>query len=96
MRAKPYCVYIMTNFDNTVLYIGVTGDLPRRIYQHKHKLTSGFTARYNICKLVYYETTMDVKAAIGREKQLKGGSRQNKIRLISSINPEWKDLAEEL
>lgn len=86
----------MTNKNNTVLYTGVTNDLKRRVYQHKVKLIDGFTKRYNINKLVYYEVGEDVYYAILREKQIKGGSRQKKVDLITSINKEWKDLYEEL
>ena len=91
---KQYYVYIMTNRSGT-LYTRVTNDLRRRVYQHKHKLVPGFTAKYNITRLVYYETTNDVRAAIAREKQIKGWVRRKKIALIESMNPEWKDLAEE-
>lgn len=94
--SKQYYIYIMTNKNNTVLYTGVTNDLKRRVYQHKVKLIDGFTKRYNINKLVYYEVGEDVYYAILREKQIKGGSRQKKVDLITSINKEWKDLYEEL
>lgn len=89
--------YIMTNPTNTVLYTGVTNDLARRVWEHKNKLgpNSSFTRRYNIVKLVYYETFETIPAAIFREKQIKGGSRQKKIDLINSMNPEWKDLYED-
>jgi len=89
-----YYVYIMTNKTNKVLYIGVTNNLERRCYEHKQKLIKGFTEKYNINKLVYYEETKDIKEAITREKQLKGWLRQKKIALIESINPTWKDLSE--
>lgn len=92
MLTNQYYVYIMTNEYNTVLYTGVTNDLKRRTYQHKQKKIEGFTQKYNITKLVYYEITNDVKAAIAREKQIKGGSRQRKLDLIQSMNEEWKDL----
>ena len=91
-----YFVYIMTNKYNAVLYTGVTNDLKRRVYEHKHGQGSSFTTRYNVNKLVYYEITEDVCAAIAREKQIKSGSRQRKIDLINSMNPEWKDLYEEM
>lgn len=90
-----YYVYILTNKWNTVLYTGVTKDLSRRLYEHKHKIVEGFTAKYNVHKLVYYEDTTDVKAAIEREKQIKGWVRAKKIALIETINPDWKDLSEE-
>ncbi|MGB9755220.1 GIY-YIG nuclease family protein [Roseiflexus castenholzii] len=93
---KHYYVYIMTNAHNTVLYTGVTNDLARRVYEHKNGIGSAFTKRYNVHKLVYYEIGNDVNAAIAREKQIKGGSRQKKIDLINRLNPEWKDLYEEI
>ena len=92
---KQYFVYIMTNRSKT-LYIGVTNDLQRRVYEHKQKAVPGFTTKYNISSLVYYESTNDVREALAREKQLKGWLRIKKIRLIESTNPEWKDLSEEL
>jgi len=87
---------MMTNKRNTVLYTGVTNELKRRVYEHKEKLADGFTKKYNIAKLVYYEVFEDIKNAILREKQIKGGSRQKKVELISSMNKEWRDLYEEL
>ncbi len=93
--SQQYYVYIMTNKHNTVLYTGVTNDLWRRVQEHKEKLHSGFTANYNVNKLVYYEMFDDVNAAIAREKQIKGGSRQKKIDLIITMNPEWNDLYQE-
>ncbi len=89
-------VYIMTNKNNTVLYTGVTNDLKRRVYEHKNKLVKGFTEKYNIIKLVYYEMFSDITFAIEREKQIKGGSRKKKIHLIKSINENWNDLYNEL
>ena len=91
---KQYYVYIMTNSSRT-LYTGVTDDLVRRVYEHKNKLIKGFTQRYNITRLVYYEITSDVKAAIQREKQIKGWLRKKKVALIEAANPKWKDLSEE-
>lgn len=91
---NQYYVYIMTNKSRT-LYTGVTNDLNRRVYEHKNKLIKGFTSKYNITKLVYYEEYNDINDAIRREKQIKGWSRKKKIELIESINPEWKDLSEE-
>ena len=82
----------MTNRSGT-LYTGVTSDLERRVYQHQHKLIAGFTAKYNIDRLVYYEKTSDVNAAIGREKQIKGWLRRRKVALIESVNPGWRDLS---
>jgi len=93
---RQYCVYIITNKHNTVLYTGITNDLKRRVYQHKEKLVDGFTKKYNITKLVYYEVFDDAENAILREKQVKAGSRQKKIDLIRSINREWRDLHEEI
>jgi putative endonuclease len=91
-----YYVYLMTNKNNAVIYTGVTNDLKRRVYEHKEKLIDGFTKKYNINKLVYFESTNDVSSAIQREKQIKAGSRKKKIDLINSINPEWKDLYNEI
>jgi len=93
---KVYCIYILTNQRNTVLYTGVTGDLKSRVYQHREKLLPGFTNRYNVSKLVYYEAGYNAPGAIAREKQIKAGSRQKKIELINRLNPEWRDLYEEL
>ena len=89
---RPYYVYIMTNKNNTVLYTGVTNDLIRRVYEHKQKLIDGFTRKYNITKLVYFEVFRDIRSAITREKRIKGGSRAKKVELINRINSEWKDL----
>ncbi len=93
---RQYCVYIITNKHNTVLYTGITNDLKRRVYEHKEKLVDGFTKKYNITKLVYYEVFDDAENAILREKQVKAGSRQKKIDLIRSINREWRDLYGEI
>ena len=90
------CVYIMTNKHNTVLYTGVTSDLRRRVWDHKSGLGSKFAARYRTTKLVYYEVTDSIRSAILREKQIKGGSRQKKVDLVQSLNPEWKDLSDAL
>ena len=87
-----YYVYILAN-ETHKLYVGVTSDLYRRIYEHKHKLTPGFASRYNLRWLVYYETTTDVRAAIAREKQIKGWKRYKKVALIESQNPKWLDLS---
>ena len=86
----------MTNKANTVIYAGVTNDLKRRVYEHKEKQAEGFTMKYNISKLVYYEVFANIENAILREKQIKGGSRQKKIELVNSMNKEWRDLYEEL
>ena len=93
---KQYYVYMMSNKNNTVIYTGVTSDLKKRVYEHKAKLVAGFTRKYNINKLVYYEMFDDVYYAISREKQIKGGSKQKKIDLINDMNKEWKDLSKEL
>jgi putative endonuclease len=90
--SQQYYIYIITNYYNTVLYTGVTNDLIRRIYEHKEKIIAGFTKKYNVNKLVYYEIFTDINSAIAREKQIKAGSRQKKIDLVDSMNPQWCDL----
>ena len=90
---KSYYVYILTNKTNNVLYIGVTNDLERRVYEHKNKLVEGFTAKYNLSKLVYFEETGSIESAILREKQLKRWHRDWKINLIKENNPEFNDLS---
>ena len=92
---KQFFVYIMTNVGNTVLYVGVTNSLRRRVWEHKHGLGGRFTSRYRAVKLVYYEIFADAYGAIMREKQIKGGSRAKKIDLIKSVNPSWKDLSDD-
>ena len=94
LMSKEYYVYIMTNKSRT-LYTGVTNNLVRRVYEHKNKLIPGFTSKYNIRFLVYYEATSSIQSAIEREKQIKGWLRAKKVALINSMNPEWKDLSEE-
>ncbi len=96
MMSKSYCVYILTNRPGGILYIGVTSDLSVRIDQHKRGGISGFTQKYGVHSLVYYETTDDIMSAIAREKQLKNWHRSWKIRLIKTENSEWKDLSESL
>ncbi len=91
---NEYHVYIMTNSTRR-LYTGVTSDLYRRVYEHKSKLMPGFTNKYNITWLVYYETTSDIAAAIHREKQIKSWLRSRKLALVESMNPEWRDLSAE-
>ena len=86
----------MTNQYNTVLYTGVTNDIMRRVYEHKERMTKGFTFKYNVEKLVYYEYYEDPIHAITREKQIKAGSREKKNKLIEQMNPEWKDLYEDM
>jgi putative endonuclease len=89
---RQYFVYIVTNKNNTVLYTGITNELVRRIWEHKEKQIKGFTSRYKITKLVYYEIYGTAYDAISREKKIKAGSRQKKLDLINNVNPEWKDL----
>lgn len=89
-------IYILTNKINTVFYIGVCDNLVNRIYQHKNKFVKGFSYKYNLNKLVYYEIFEDITEAIKREKQLKGGSRDKKIKLVNSVNPDWNDLYEQI
>ncbi len=89
---KQYYVYILTNRSRT-FYVGVTNNIERRVYEHKHKLIEGFTKKYNVTLLVYYEVVDDISAAITREKQVKDWRREKKIALIESLNPAWKDLS---
>jgi len=96
MGNKEYYVYILANSRHTVLYTGVTNNLLRRVSEHKNKTISGFTKRYNVDQLVYFECGDDINIAIAREKQIKAGSRQDKIDLINSMNPEWKDLYKDM
>jgi len=87
---------MLTNKSNTVIYTGVTSGLKKRIYEHKEKLTEGFTKMYNVDKLVYFEPCDSIEGAISREKQIKGGSRSKKLALINSVNPDFRDLYEEI
>ena len=89
-----YFVYILTNWNNKVLYIGMTNDLERRMYEHKHKLIDGFTKKYNVNKLVYFDSSTDVNDTIQWEKQMKGWLRKRKDELIEFTNPKWEDLSE--
>lgn len=89
---SAYYVYILTNWNNKIVYIGVTNDLIRRVYEHKEKRVAGFTKKYNLTKLVYFESTHDINAAIAREKELKGWVRRKKDELIESMNPNWDEL----
>ena len=91
-----YFVYILTNDRHTVLYTGVTNDLVRRVSEHRAHSIAGFTRRYNVDRLVFYEETSEVRAAIAREKQIKAGSRRKKVALINRMNPEWRDMFEDL
>ena len=92
MKDYNFYVYILTNWDNSVMYIGMTNNLERRLYEHKNKLISGFTKKYNINKLVYYEHTTNVNAAIAREKEIKKWRREKKNNLVVSMNPDWQEL----
>src|SRR6266404_4109860 len=92
MRTHEYYVYIVTNKLWT-LYTGVANDLARRVWEHKHKSTKGFTSRYRIGKLVYYEMFSDIRDAIAREKQIKGWTRARKMALVKGVNPTWQDLS---
>ena len=96
MMEKQGYVYIMTNINNTVLYTGVTNDLLKRVFEHKEKLIEGFTKKYNVTKLVYYEIFDRIQEAIEREKQIKGGSRVKKLALIHKVNPLFNDLYADL
>jgi putative endonuclease len=91
MHSESY-VYFVANAHNNVLYVGVTSDLIRRIDEHKNKLVKGFTQKYNVDRLVYYEACGNILGAIEREKQIKGGSRKKKNDLVDAVNPEWNDL----
>ncbi len=93
--AGNYYVYILASLSR-VIYVGMTNDLRRRVYEHKHKLLSGFSARYNVDRLVHLEHATDVNAAIARESEMKGWSRKKKVALIEANNPAWRDLAEEM
>ena len=95
MSDKSYYVYILSNYTNSTLYIGVTGNISRRMSEHKNGLTDGFTKKYNVTKLVYAEECNNISDAIACEKQLKKWRREKKNALINSTNPEWKDLMEE-
>ena len=95
-KNKQSYIYIMTNYNQTTLYVGVTNNLIRRVYEHKNKLVEGFTKKYNLTKLVYYEVFENIEDAILREKQIKAGSRQKKIDLINSINQQWNDLYDKI
>jgi len=94
--SKYYFVYIMTSDNSKVLYTGVTSNLKQRVYKHKAKLLPGFTERYNVNRLVYYETHGDINEAIKREKKIKGGSRKKKKKMINDFNLNWKDLYDDL
>lgn len=93
---RQYYVYLLTNFTNSVIYTGVTGDLKSRVHQHREGLTAGFTSKYRVWKLVYFEETADVHSALEREKQIKAGPRARKVALIMATNPTWRDLFHEI
>lgn len=93
-QSKIYYIYILTNKENCTLYTGITNDLVRRVYEHKNKLIDGFTKKYSLDKLVYYEQYSSPSYAILREKQIKAGSRKKKLDLINNFNNSWKDLYE--
>jgi len=95
MFSKTYYVYILTNWNDRVTYVGITNDLERRIWEHQNGAVEGFTKKYKIKKLVYFEETSDVSAAIEREKEIKRWRREKKNGLVNSMNPGWKDLSEE-
>ncbi len=96
MDGRIFCVYLMASKRNGTLYIGVTNDLVRRVYEHKNNLIEGFTKKYNVHQLVYFETTSEIQSALKREKQLKKWNRQWKLDLIEKTNPNWTDLYQSL
>ena len=96
MQQNSYYIYILSNWNNKVVYIGMTNNLARRVYEHKNKFVDGFTKRYIVDKLVYFEETNDVNTAIKREKQIKKWRREKKNNLIEAINPNWEDLSVKL
>ncbi len=93
---KNYYVYLLTNWNHKVMYVGITNDLKRRLYEHKNKQVIGFTEKYNLSKLVYFEETQEVYAAINREKEIKKWRREKKNQLVNQFNPAWHDLSESL
>jgi len=95
MTDRTYYVYLLTNWNNKVIYVGITNDLERRIYEHKEKFVKGFTEKYNVNKLVYYEQTPDINAALNREKEIKKWRREKKNRLVVNTNSLWRDLSED-
>jgi putative endonuclease len=94
MYPNEYYVYILSNWNNKVIYIGMTNNLERRVFEHRNKLLPGFTNKYNVHKLVYFESTNDVNAAIAREKEIKKWRREKKNTLIETVNPNWGELYE--
>ncbi len=95
VSGKTYYIYLMTNWNHRVMYVGVTNDLVRRVYEHKNKLMEGFTSRYNINKLVYFENTGDIHTALAREKEIKRWRRDKKDALVQELNSDWRDLSED-
>ena len=95
MTDITYYVYLLPNWNNKVIYVGITNDLERRIYEHKKKFVKGFAEKYNVNKLVYYEQTPDINAALNREKEIKKWRREKKNRLVVNTNPLWRDLSED-
>ena len=93
MKSYNFYVYILTHWNNKVMYIGVTNNLERRLYEHKNKLVDGFTKKYNVNKLVYHEHATDIHAALAREKEIKRWRREKKNNLVMTMNPEWKDVS---
>ena len=93
MKSYDFFVYILTNWNNKVMYVGMTNNLSRRVFEHKNHLVEGFTDKYNVTKLVYYEHTHDVGSAIAREKEIKKWRREKKNILVESLNPDWLDLS---
>ena len=93
MTEKTYYVYLLTNWNNKVMYVGITNNLERRIYEHKEKIVKGFTEKYNVNKLVYYEQTSDIVEALNREKEIKKWRRNKKNQLVENTNPAWRDLS---
>jgi len=93
---KNYYIYLLTNWNHKVMYVGVTNDLKRRLYEHQNKRITGFTEKYNLNKLVYFEETQEVYTAITREKEIKKWRREKKNQLVSQVNPGWQDLSESL
>lgn len=96
LKENHYYVYLLSSWNHRVMYVGFTNDLKRRVYEHQKKLVKGFTEKYNVNKLVYFEETRDVIAAIAREKEIKKWRREKKNSLVLKMNPEWKDLSAEL
>ena len=96
MQSQDYYVYILTNQASTVLYTGVTRDLKRRVFEHRNNLVPGFTSRFRVHRLVYYEIGGDIMGAIEREKAIKGGSRRRKLELVNEFNPTWRDLYDDI